>query len=69
MDMTFEAASMAANAEMTSVTVKTVTRWVTMAKALTALVASVSCPTLGSHSLSAVAPDNIFGKELALAGA
>jgi hypothetical protein len=67
MDVRIEAVSMTADVEMTKAIVRAIVQWFTKALTRVALVASFSCPTLGSHSLSAVAPDNYFGKELAAA--
>lgn len=61
---------MAADAEMVqAVVIAVVLTIVHQVIALVERVASIARPSLGSHSLSAVAPDNNLRKELALAGA
>ena len=70
MDVRIEAAPMAAEAQLIAATViAVVVATVNYVTSLVRRVASFSCPTLGSHSLSAVAPDYYFKEGLALAGA
>lgn len=69
MSVTIEAAPMAANVEMVKAVITVLVAIVYKALSLLERVASIACPSLGSHSLSAVAPDNYLGKEQALAGA
>lgn len=69
MDMTFEAAPMTAVAQMNTACVtaqKVITHKVI---SLIERVASMSCPSIAGHSLSAVAPDHIFEGGTALAAA
>lgn len=60
MDMRYEAAPMAADVELIEAVIRIVTIILNKALSLVRRVASFSCPTLGSHSLSAVAPDTNF---------
>ena len=69
MDMRYEAAPMAAEVEVVQAVVTTVVTIIRKVIMALSQVASFSCPTLGSHSLSAVAPDNYFIGGTALAGA
>lgn len=60
---------MTMDTEMVETIVKVVKRLFVQAIKAVSLVASVSCPSIGGTSLSAVSPDNDFIKETALAGA
>lgn len=67
MEMTIEAAPMAAEAQMVEAVITVIITIVQKAIALVTRVASIACPSLGSHSLSAVAPDTHFNdRRLAL---
>lgn len=70
MDTTIKAAPMESQAAVATAIIKVVIRYI-IAKAvsLTQGVVLVAVPSQGSHSISAVAPDNYLGKELAKAGA
>jgi hypothetical protein len=64
MDVRIEAAPMTAEATVVTPTLEVFEMASVNLKALsTQRVASFSCPTLGSHSISAVAPDKTFIKE------
>lgn len=56
---------MAAHAEVVTAVVKTVVVIAHQALSLVERAASFSCPSMGSHSISAVAPDHNFKEELA----
>lgn len=58
---------MTAGTEMVRVVVKVVTRFLVKAKALVSAVASISCPSIGGTSLSAVSPDSDFERNTAVA--
>lgn len=60
---------MAAKVEMVEAVVKAVVTIIHQALSLVERVASIARPSLGSHSLSAVAPDLNLRKVQALAGA
>lgn len=67
MDVKIEAAPMVAEAEIVEpvVTTTEVVNAPDIQANCTPAVASSSCPSMGSHSISAVAPDTYFRKELA----
>lgn len=64
MDVRIEAAAMAADVEIVTPVVQGVASVFLVISAF-GRVASFSCPSLGSHSISAVAPDLNFKEELA----
>lgn len=62
MSMTIEAAPMAAEVEMVDAVIAVVITIIHKALSLIERVASIACPSLGSHSLSAVAPNSNFNE-------
>jgi hypothetical protein len=65
MDVTIEAEPMTASAEIIEpvVTIEVVVVSVKAFSLQAGSTASIACPSLGSHSISAVAPDHILTKE------
>lgn len=68
MDVLIEAAPAVAKVQMIEPVVTTTRNIYFQTLSLTEAVVSIARPSLGSHSLSAVAPDANLRKELALAG-
>lgn len=65
MDVRIEAAPMAAEATAVTPSLVVTVGFKALSKHIAERVASFSCPSMGSHSISAVAPDHTnFRKEL-----